>query len=233
MGKNQTGIDTAGDRSKVMIETAERISPPNGDPRVLEFRQQVLSSADRIGSVPPPASFKGMAMSLKDKLTGKKPEVFMDKLGERLAFERSGVRLYELMIEKVQVAPSSIVSVDKLREIRDEEYAHFHLVAETLESMGGDSTAITPAANVIAVASEGIVKVVSDPRTTVPQCITAIETIELIDNAGWDVLIQIADGLGLDDTASQFRNAFAREQEHLQTVRQWCQQLALTESGVA
>jgi hypothetical protein len=34
-------------------------------------------------------------------LGGKEPIVFLDKLGERAAFERSGTRLYETLIAKL------------------------------------------------------------------------------------------------------------------------------------
>ena len=38
-----------------------------------------------------------------NKLTGVSPEMLIDKLGERLAFERTGVRLYEALLAKASV----------------------------------------------------------------------------------------------------------------------------------
>lgn len=60
--------------------------------------------ADAIGSVPPPLSLKGVAKAGMAALKGAAPSVFVDKLGERLAFERSGTRLYEALIIKYQAA---------------------------------------------------------------------------------------------------------------------------------
>jgi hypothetical protein len=48
--------------------------------------------------VPPPTSMKGMAKSALQALKGEKATVLIDKLAERLAFERTGTRLYETLI---------------------------------------------------------------------------------------------------------------------------------------
>ncbi|HYF21309.1 MAG TPA: ferritin Dps family protein, partial [Ramlibacter sp.] len=79
--------------------------------------------------------------------------MLIDKLGERLAFERTGVRLYEALILKVATATSGLaVDGAQLRRIRDEEEAHFRLVGQCLQEIGADPTAMTPCADVIGVA---------------------------------------------------------------------------------
>lgn len=52
--------------------------------------------------VPIPGSTKGMVITGHSKLVGQSPEVLIDKLGERLAFECGGTRLYEALIAKVE-----------------------------------------------------------------------------------------------------------------------------------
>jgi hypothetical protein len=61
---------------------------------------------------------------------------------------------------------------------------HFELVRCTIEMMGCDPTAQTPCADLVGVETLGLVQVLTDPRTTVAQCMNAILTAELADNAG-------------------------------------------------
>ena len=65
-------------------------------------------------------------------------------------------------------------------------------------------TAQTPCADVSATASMGIVQVLTDPRTTLAQCLNALLTAELTDNAGWELLIDLAEELGHSDMADEF-----------------------------
>lgn len=75
-------------------------------------------------------------------------------------------------------------------ESRSEEAQRFLLLKGALESLGADPTAQTPDADVIGVASRGVLKVMADPRTTVGQCLDALLTAELTDHAGWELLIE-------------------------------------------
>ena len=233
MGNNRTGIATSPKLSKEMIDGVEKIqqtSKPNGV-ALSAKRKSYIAEAGRLGSVPVPASFKGALTTAKDKLAGHKPEVFIDKLGERLAFERGGVRLYELFIAKCESMPDSGIPLDDVRHIQQEEDQHFRLVQGVMQSIGADPTAETPAADASGVASMGLIQVLSDPRTSIAQGLEAILTAELVDNAGWELLIELAEGLGMTDAADQFRSAFKEEGEHLSKVKGWLQQVVLQESG--
>ena len=98
VGMNRTGIKTSPIDSKDIIQEAARATPssPGDGQGILDVRKQYArEAAEGLGSVPPPSSLKGMAKTAVDMLKGGKPTVFIDKLGERLAFERTGVRLYE------------------------------------------------------------------------------------------------------------------------------------------
>jgi bacterioferritin (cytochrome b1) len=96
-----------------------------------------------------------------------------------------------------------------------------HLVKEALEALGGDPTAETPCADLKGVESSGILKVVTDPRTTLTQCLEAMLTAELADNDGWKILIAMAEAMGQEDLASRFTEALASEDHHLQSMRTW------------
>jgi rubrerythrin len=238
LGRNRTGIDMSPTDAERMISGAKEFARSGvGDGRsgIAALERQYILEADPVGSVPMPGTLRGALKTGAKKVTGKNPEVFLNKLGERLAYERTGVRLYESVITKVeaadQVHPAGPVTVDELQQIRDEEMQHFQLLSDVAESLGADPTALTPAANVMAVATMGIPKVLNDPRTTIAQCLDALLTVELTDNAAWELLIKLADGMGLDDAAEQFQRALEQEKEHLLTVRSWLEEMTATEAG--
>lgn len=149
--------------------------------------------------------------------------VFLDKLSERLAFERMGTRLYDALLTKCEALDDSsgMPTVADLQEIREEEYRHFELLTQAITELGGDPTVQSPCADVTAVASTGILQVLTDPRTTMSQCLSAILTAELTDNAGWEMLIDVADELGYEDLSSRFTEALNNEQRHLLNVQSW------------
>jgi hypothetical protein len=150
--------------------------------------------------------------------------LLLDKLGERLAFERSGTRLYDALIGKCKTAGANIPPME-LQHIRDEEAMHFALCGAAIQSLGGDPTEQTPCADVAGVEGMGLMQVLTDPKTTVAQALHAILIAELTDNAAWEELIELtqqaqADGEGTDLVA-RFTKAQENEAEHLEKVRGW------------
>jgi rubrerythrin len=145
-----------------------------------------------------------------------------DKLGERLAFERSGVRLYEALMAKAKAIDSVDEALLKtMQHFRDEEAEHLQLVVAAMEKLGADPTAMTPCADVVGVTSMGVLQTISDPRTNLAQSLNALLTAELTDNAGWELLIELADAAGQMAISESFEKALAQEQVHLDTVRSW------------
>ena len=67
----------------------------------------------------------------------------------------------------------------------------------------------------------GLVAVLTDPRTTLTQCLDALLTAELADNDGWKILIAMAEASGQDELAQRFATALAEEDHHLASVRAW------------
>ena len=234
-GLNRTGIATSPIDSRRTIEAANAahtVGPLDGKALETE-RLRWARSAEPIGTVPPPMTVKGMAKSMIEKLEGHKPTVFVDKLGERLAYERTGTRLYEALIVKhaaSNVKPGGPTRAE-LQKIHDEERAHFLLVRDALTELGADPTAMTPSADVIGVAGLGWVQVLGDPRTTLTQCLCVMLTVEQGDVEGWDVLTQMAASLGFDELATKFDEANALEQEHAMKVRGWLTSALLGQAG--
>jgi len=154
---------------------------------------------------------------------GEQPTLLMDKLGERLAFERTGTRLYEALVSKYDVFGSfdGGPSRGDLEHVLQEEYRHFTMLQSVIEQLGGDPTSVTPSANLQATAAHGVNQVLVDPRTTLLQSLEAILIAELADNACWEALIELAQEAGEDKLVAQFQEALRNEQDHLAKVQTW------------
>jgi rubrerythrin len=222
IGKNRTGIAMSPADAEDVIKEARGARPSTDDkgPEALDvMRLPYDQDAGPVGTIPPPASLKGAVKMVGEVIKGEKPSVILDKLGERLAFERTGVRLYEALMHKRTGEPDDAEpSLAQLEHICKEEARHFEWLAEAIASMGGDPTVETPSADVIGVVSSGIPKVLTDPRTTFNQALQAILVVELADNDAWRLLIELAPN---EKMKARFRKALEQEDEHLANVRTW------------
>ena len=235
LGMNRTGMQMSPKNSQELLQGSERSMPTSeGDEGALAaIRGAYIQDADGLGSVPPPGTMKGVLKSGVQMLSGHREQVFIDKLGERLAFERGGTRLYEALIIKrlgAGAEQAKVVDLDKLQQIHSEEGRHFELVRQAIESLGGDPTAQTPCADLVGVQSMGLVQALNEPRTTLAQGVNTVLIAELTDNAGWELLITLASELGHSELAERFSHALAAERQHLATVKGWLEQLTLAES---
>ena len=226
MGMNRSGIMASPVDSKRMIEGADTLTPAMvgaADGAAIRTRLAYARAEGSLGSVPPPASVKGAVKAVTKVVQGRDPTVFMDQLGGRLAFERTGVRLYDAMLIKLAAEGSwdGGPTEQQLKDIRAEELSHFAMLTECIEALGGDPTAMTPSADVGGVASTGILKLLGDPRVTLGQALQGLLIAELADNDSWALLASLAEAMGQPDYVARFRTALANEQEHLRLVRGW------------
>lgn len=226
IGMNRTGIQMSPIDSKAMTDVDPDLmqGDEGDDSPMAELRSPYIMDADTLGSVPLPGTVTGVVNLGLDMLKGESPQVLLDKLGERLAFERTGTRLYDALITKCEVMLDDIeisMTIDDLEDIREDEARHFLMVSDAIESLGGDPTAQTPSADLCGVESLGLVQVLNDPRTTIAQSLHAIVTAELSDKAGWETLIALADDHGLTDMVNNFTVALNNEREHLALVQTW------------
>lgn len=227
LGTNKTGVDMSPILTKEMTHAGD-LAPATvgGSQEFMEIKQYFLETADPLGSVPLPGTVKGAVKSVMKMATGKHPETFLNKLGERLAYERSGVRLYDAMITKCQYSAVSkdanfTVPLAQLEAIRNDEADHFEMLVGCMNTLGADPTAQTPDADATAVASSGLMKVIVDPRTSISQSLEALLSLELIDNAAWELLAQLANDMSLPDMADKFMRAYQQEERHLELVKGW------------
>jgi hypothetical protein len=230
---NRTGIAMSPELSQELIDIALKTKPsaPGDERGVAMVRNAYEQTASPIGTLPPDINGSDEPDDLEDAAV----PVLIDKLGERLAFERTGVRLYQALVAKLEAsgpAPGG-PSREELLHIQDEELAHFELVKSAIESMGGDPTVVTPAADVTGVVSCGIPQVLVDPRTTMLQALDAVLVAELADNDGWALLVKLCESLEEDVLVGQFRLALASEAEHLANVRRWVEQMTLQKGAAA
>lgn len=237
MGLNRTGTDMAPLLTKEMVSGTGmfKIGPINYDD-MAAIRSSYIRLNTPVGSVPVPGTFKGVLTSGKEKLTGHNPEVLINKLGERLAFERTGVRMYEALITKCENSDSGdgqrIVDISLLKQFQEEEAEHFLMIREAMESMGADSTAQTPDADYAGLSSLGIIKVLTEPRTSISQSLNAILAAEMADGAGWELLVDLCSEMGLPNLSSEFTRALEQEEKHLLQIKTWLRQLTMGQAGM-
>lgn len=227
LGANKTGIDMSPLMTKDMLRTEGLYLGETGEAEAHEAMQSFyLKDADALGSVPLPGTVKGAVKSTLKMATGHHPEAFINKLGERLAYERSGVRIYEQLITKCEHSRvgnqmDMAIPIERLQEFRDQEAEHFQMLVRCMEELGADPTAQTPDADASGVAASGLMKVIMDPRTSISQSLEAMLTLELTDNAAWELMIKLAEDMSLSDMASEFERAYEQEQTHLAQVQEW------------
>jgi ferritin-like protein len=236
MGVNRTGIQMSPIDTSAMAKDEQQLMPavPDGVGAINTLRSSYITKAEPIGSVPVPGTIKGAFTTGVSMLTGNSPQLLLDKLGERMAFERTGTRLYDALITKVMAQQElgvATLPVDRLMAIREEEASHMALVADAIAGLGGDPTSMTPCADIAGVEAMGLVQVLNDPRSSVMQSLHAILVVELTDNDGWDMLILLANAQNHHELGTRFTAAREREREHLQLVQGWFQQAVL--SGAA
>jgi hypothetical protein len=152
IGMNRTGIAMSPLDVKEMIAGTEELMLEEPTPvvPVSTIRNTYLAEAEPVGAVE----------SGKALLKGDHPQILIDQLGGRLAFERGGVRLYQAMLAKCQAQPQALSQevLSNLQEFHDEELEHFHMLADALRTLGADPTAMTPCADLVGVKSMGLVQ---------------------------------------------------------------------------
>jgi len=247
-GANRTGAASNPAGIDAMLEAVRSLSPPTRISTLLIDleRQRYIVAADSVGSIPPNKSASQLSLTDASSIDDTGLSVFLDKLGERIAFERTGTRLYDALLSKCLALANvggetlplseSLAELERpettaleqsehpletLTRIRSQEHAHLRMLCECVRTLGGDPTAQTPCADVAATASMGLMQVMTDPRTTLAQCLNTLLTAELTDNAGWDLLGKLAESMGLTNLLEPFSQALEAEKEHLFIIRGW------------
>jgi hypothetical protein len=213
-GINRTGIATSpidSIRTERGAEEAHTAGPLDGR-ALIDERARWARDAGPLGTVPPPATVKGVLKVAVEKLRGHKPTVLIAKL------------------EAADPHPGGPMRVD-LEVIRDAEHRHVAVLRDALLQLGADPTAMTPGADLIAVSGLGWIQAMTDPRTTLNQCLDILLLVELGDRGAWELLIGLTRQLDFEDLARQFEAALAQEEQHVSRVRGWVTTALYGEAG--
>jgi ferritin-like metal-binding protein YciE len=235
LGRNRTGMQMSPLQSEMLIEASRLAELSAGQPAeeiqpesllIAETRREYINEADALGSMPPPTTLKGAVKSGVGALTGHRMQVFIDKVAERLAYERGGTRLYDAALVKViALAEGTPVNVERVKQIRNQEAEHAEMLRQALIALGADPTAQTPCADLVGVQSMGLMQSLTDPRTSLSQALSSLLAAELIDVASWEMLSRLATSCGQDAMANQFDQALKQEESHLDTISRWYEAL--------
>ena len=212
-GENRTGITQHPDLVNEMLEGTREFPPTSrgGAEALATNRVRVAKESAPAATMPP----------LKDVPVERLP--LLDKLGARLAFERTGTRLYQALISKLDAYGSFRGGPTRadLEQIRDDEQRHLIAAQNLIVRFGGDPTVVTPMANLQLTASQGIYHVLVDPRTTLIEGLEAIIIAELTDHESWELLARAVAPFGDKQAEAQIREAERVEAQHMAKVRSW------------
>jgi len=163
-----------------------------------------------------------------DKLARNNPEKVIDLLSERLTFERAGVKLYDAIIAKLVTSnePEVHRTLRAMHEHRNHEKEHEEWLEQQIRALGGDAHTETDLARLATTESMGIEAVVLDGDNDPVHLFHALLAAELADNAGWDLLVALADEAGDRAAKKEFKKRLHEEEEHLIFVRRALASLA-------
>jgi bacterioferritin (cytochrome b1) len=154
----------------------------------------------------------------------------IDVLNERLAFERAGVKLYDRILEVMRGRSDENVArmLSEMEQHRAEEKEHEEWLEEQIRALGGDAHGETEKSRLVTRESKGIEEVVMSDAE-LPHLFHALLAAELVDNAGWDLLVQLADEAGDRSAKRQFKKRLHEEEDHLLFIRKAVEQLSVRE----
>jgi hypothetical protein len=212
-GANHTGLALHPEKLQEMIQGTREFPPTSagGPAEIAEVRIAYARAGEPHATMPVSSSVAAGQLPL------------LDRLGARLQFERSGTRLYDALISKLDAyggfegGPTR----QQLLEIREQELGHALMVQELIRGLGGDPTVITPCASLQATASKGLGEVLVDPRTSFIDCLETILVAELTDLDSWAQLARTAEPLGDAGITGKITGAQQTELEHLAKLRGW------------
>lgn len=156
------------------------------------------------------------------RLAEKHPEPLIDLLSERLTFERTGVKLYDCILERMRASDDPQVKgmLDTMQQYRDEEKEHEEWLEDQIRSLGGDAHAETEMSRLVVRESQGIEQVILRENADLPHLFHALMAAELVDNAGWELLVDLADEADDDEARDAFEFRLTEEEDHLDFIRQ-------------
>jgi len=140
-------------------------------------------------------------------------DALVDKLCERLAVETGGVDIYKAAIAKI----GDPAVAARLQHFMEEEAEHRDLLDAYLTKLGVADRE-TPSARLAKHEGEAYMKLIGEAQTPA-QVLNIMLTIELMDENGWEMIINLGRDLGDDDMVRTLNEALQEEKQHLRGVR--------------
>ncbi|RKI44907.1 ferritin-like domain-containing protein [Corallococcus sp. AB004] len=195
--------------------------PPSGS-AVRFLRVHLMRIAGHLGVLQPP-DFRELVGQALQTVEGPTPLLFVAQLRERLAFERTSSRLYAGLLVKTHALGSypGGPTPERLVELHNQELDHLNLIRECLYRLGVDSPQLTPQGDGADPRPHGLLRAVDDPCATLPDALRAVLIAEILNNAGWAMLVDLAQELGPPDLVDAFREVLREETLHLEEVTTW------------
>ena len=165
------------------------------------------------------------------KLAERNRDKVIDLLTERLAFERTAVKLYDSIVLKLgrRTDPEIARLMPQLKEHHDQEREHEAWLEVEIRVFGGDTHAETDLSRLIEIESEGFEKVVHCGDGEPVHLLHALLSVELVDTSGWQLLLELADAAEDDDARRGFRQRLHEEEDHLIFARHALERLTRLE----
>jgi len=158
-------------------------------------------------------------------------DALVDKLCERLAVETGGVDIYRAAIAKIEDPAVAA----RLEHFMHEEADHRDLLDAYLTKLGVEDRE-TPSARLAEHEGKAYLALIGEAETPA-QVLNIMLTIELMDENGWEMIINLGRDLGDDELVRTLNAALQEEKEHLRGVRgmlaQMTRSMMMTEEPVA
>jgi bacterioferritin (cytochrome b1) len=155
-----------------------------------------------------------------DKLT-KHTEQLIDILCERRAFERATLKIYDAIIGKLEM--SNDIQVHRTLQVmhrhRDEEKEHADWLEGEISELGGDAQGETDLSRLVGIEALGLEAAVMDGDNNPGHLFHALLAAELLDNAGWELLVALAEEAGDKGAKKAFKKRLRQEELHLEFAR--------------
>jgi bacterioferritin (cytochrome b1) len=163
------------------------------------------------------------------KLTEHDRARVVDLLCERLAFERSGGRLYDRVIAAMQQSTESEVHslLATIEEHRAEEKEHEQWLEAQVRALGGDANASCDGARLATREAAGLEEIATNDAADLQHLLHALLAAEAVDSTGWELLVELADDANDREARREFAKRLHHEREHLAFVRHLVERFAI------
>jgi hypothetical protein len=156
------------------------------------------------------------------------PQDLLRKLGERLAFERDALLLYDALLRRWDELGHGVfdLGAEELRRIREQEARHCGILAVAIGTLGGDPGGQGSDMGQPVPGTDILMRAVNDPAASLAQALAAVLELEQAEQTGWEALITLADLQQHHAMRDEFSAALEEEHRHLLQVRRWHKEAA-------